>query len=304
MEDNTVLFFEVLKLYTELVELEKRLSTEKNMQHELIQNIMRRIKRLNKLNKDNWIFFIKSLPLEFFLSSSTDFTSKDNFMRFVRIFRKHLEKNIAYSRYSSKLHLKDAIFKENKLQLLFPMEEFNPGYLYKEGWKPVLITVPHATPPFSDKNVDKIALQTAKLSGAHVLISTISRIYVDPNRPEARITPFRRIIERLTLREGKIKVILDLHGTLRSDEEIDVEIGVFRKLTADEEIIEKLLTHFQKRGLKCELEVNNFIGGDIILHHSLVPDIQAIQIELYPKARNILRRNVIEALTEFIKDFK
>ncbi len=281
-----------MKIYADLCKLEELQSQEKESL-ELVRRIVKALRDLDRAGlRGGWV--MRSLPLDILLSS--DARPEE----ILKALRSGLEKDLT---------LRKIRVPSGKVpyapRWAFPMMPMmgglTPGYRYREGLLPVLITVPHTYGPFSDAGVDRVALRVAKLTGAHALVGTVSRLYIDYNRPESRLTPFRRKIEKLA-EGGKVRLILDLHGTELSND-LEAEIGFFSGRTASSEAAALLESCFRRAGLRVSVEGSGLVGGDIIWYHSRPPELQGIQVELSKPARREIVRKTVIALTEFIREF-
>ena len=187
-----------------------------------------------------------------------------------------------------------------EIGFIYPLEELVKGYTYTPGKNKCIVSVPHCHPPFHDTKTLSIGRDIAIETGSHLIYSKISRIYIDYNRRYSRLTPYRRIISKL-IREKDIKLLLDIHGAKR--DEIDVELGYVFGATASEKTVRLLAKTLKEYGFTYKYLDVRFTGGDIIRYHSIIGRSEAIQLEISSKVRKTRSKEIVEAVSEFIKTY-
>lgn len=174
------------------------------------------------------------------------------------------------------------IFLQNKLGF--------KNYDYYPGKIPMLISVPHATPPGGEVMVDYISKKIAKRLNAHLIIGKISRTILDLNRKKAHSSPFRRKIRDLIDKNGLV-LILDIHGFSKKIKktEMDVEIGTANLKTAKSEVRDLMTKALKENDIVVSVD-SHFKGihspGNIINSYGNANTLNALQIEMHKKIRN------------------
>lgn len=270
---------------------------------ETTKNLRRIIGKLRAINTlghaISWFFFLH-LPMNLFMADEKTINIQ-KIRAFLIDLRAALEKMII-SRGRFKLIRQKDVYVDlrNPLISLGVPEKFEnmiPGFEYLAGSKPVILSAAHAAPPSADKLTGDLAKIVARRSGAHAIISTIPRIFIDPNRIIGRLSPYRRFMENI-IKTHRIKLVIDLHSMRVRSENI-VEIGTWYGLSISSKLLDKLFLILEKHEIPYALSTR-FYGGDIIFYHSKRPIINTIQIEI---ANNITKRDyrrLIRALVKFI----
>ncbi|MHA1617426.1 MAG: hypothetical protein ACTSX9_08995 [Candidatus Njordarchaeales archaeon] len=290
-------YLNIVRLYSNINRLEESLRRDK-IDKALVERTVQRIKNFDFLERDVSYTLLWVFPLQIFLGKFGKKIGRS--VNFVRILRDALEKTIVENTRSLWSSAKKELFEVAKhFDLPLPVEDLTRGVEFIGGNKPVLLTAPHSQAPMRDEGVEELVRRVAKATGAYALISRVSRTFIDYNRKIARLTPFRRIIEKLSLEENKIRLILDIHSAPRSNGEYDVEIGVFGGLSSSRTLVVELFDKLASHGLRPILE-RKYIGGDIIRYHSLPPFINAIQLEFLNLVKAKKRRAAEKALIEYI----
>lgn len=176
------------------------------------------------------------------------------------------------------------------LKILFQNKIGGKNYDYYPGKNPVLITVPHATPPGGEVLVEYIGSEIAKQLNAHLIIGRISRTILDLNRIIARSSPFRKKIRELVEKSGII-LILDIHGFSSKlwKPDMDVEIGTSNLKTAKSGIRDIMANGLKEDGIDVSVDtyfkgVNK--AGNIINSYGNAKTVNALQIEIHRNIRN------------------
>lgn len=297
------IYLNLIKLHADLSKLEIMLARTGNIDPIVIDNMIGRLKKLNMYGRRSLEFFVDIVPFELLMMQENDLLGdKRRLLNYIRAIRISLEKMLY--KIGRKMYDKGREFvMASKFELFYPFKELYPGYQYFEGTKPVLITVSHAIPPLEDPGIKSIAFEIASKTGAHLLVSTVSRVLMDYNRKYARITPFRRLISKLSIIEKKVKLIIDLHSTMLVQEN-GIEIGFLGGLSARPTVTRLLRETLKKYGIDASLEKKGYFGGDITRYNSLVPMINVVQIEITGNIKSKLRRKIVDALAEYIKTIK
>ncbi|MGC9020335.1 MAG: hypothetical protein ACP5KE_03915 [Candidatus Methanodesulfokora sp.] len=249
--------------------------------------LKRTIKRIRKIRKDEnmSLLLTSSMPLSFLLEDvRNDVALKE--------MRRAIERTIIMSKFRG-IRSKIGLNKPMHYIMTYPVEEAVKAFEFIEGMRPVVLTVPHSSPPFQDKGITGIAREIAKSSGAHLLLSKISRVFVDYNRCSSRIYPARVFLERIIM-ERRIKGVIDLHSSNMLEH--DVEIGCFSGQTVPKSVLKILEECLRRNNVKYTKEGR--FGGDIVWFHSILPDVWGIQIEISTNAR---KNRIVKALTNFVE---
>ena len=289
-----------INLYNILYDIETEIKTT-NLNGELEKKISRVFENLNKQHKFLWRSVLWKFPLEITLEPNSKITKKkaSRYLKFIRI---SIEKSF--------LNIVRRIddFKEPTILDGLPPAFFNDpmellkGFKYVRGENKTLLIVAHSASPLSEEYTLEIAKKVAEKTKSHLIYSNLSRLTIDYNKSVSRFTPFRRLIDKLTL-SRRINCILDIHGYDQQDL-WDVRIGVRGGITAEKDVVTKLRDIFEGNGLKTFLDTSKFYGGDIIDYHSYPPIINGLQIELNKIVRKKERRKIVRSLVEFISDSK
>ncbi|MFX0208551.1 MAG: N-formylglutamate amidohydrolase [Candidatus Hodarchaeota archaeon] len=182
------------------------------------------------------------------------------------------------------------------------------GFIYLTGSIYVVLTAPHAQGPSSDLFTGEIAYRVGVRTRAHVFISTLSREKLDLNLPSklAQISPFRIELKNLVqklIKENSNVLVIDLHG-MEKIEGPDIYLGTLAGKTARIEIINLIIEAFEKEGFEAwlaEYFEPSLIGGDITASISdLGENIDAVQIEINQKHRDLGSKKIIHALVQVI----
>ena len=186
--------------------------------------------------------------------------------------------------------------------ILSPLEVYlNDDFEYIRGVNSVLLVAPHAAPPLADRKTGVIVRRVCRITGSHGLISHCSRTIIDMNRRAARDTLFRRKLEEL-VNSGEVRVVLDIHSKRESENK--VSIGTICGMTVGEEAVKIVINSFKTERIRIEVDVEEFLGGDIIWYHSRIPGVQAVQIEL-PRLRGKEQlKRVVKALSKAVVDLE
>lgn len=295
-------FLQLIKLHSDISKMEIILKREKQIDNVILSSIINRLKAMNLLGESTSRSLLNHIPLEIFFIE-WNMTDNHDLLKLIKIIRMSLEK-IILSFGIKKAQRKLSLRQEMEAYFYFPFERLGVGYLLIRGQNKVLITAPHAKEPLSDDNIRTIAEKVAVKSKSWALISTISRIYIDYNRLGSRLSPFRRIIEKLALSERKIRMIIDLHGRNQTFEEYDVEIGAMCGFSAKPKALNLLQEVFNKYKIKASFEEKGYIGGDITQYNGIPPFVNVIQLELSDRIRKRNSKRIISAISEFIAALK
>ena len=249
--------------------------------------LKRTIKRIRKIRRDEnmSLLLTSSIPLSFLLDEVEDDVA-------LKEMRRAIERTIIMSKFRG-IRSKIGLNRPMHYIMTYPVEKAVKAFEFIEGIKPIVLTVPHSSPPFQDKRVTAIAREIARISGAHLLLSKISRIFVDYNRCSSRIYPARVFLEKIII-EKKIKGVLDLHSSNMSEH--DVEIGCFSGQTVSKSVLKTLEECLKSNNVKYTKEGR--FGGDIVWFHSILPDVWGIQVEISTNAR---KNRVVKALANFVE---
>jgi len=288
----------LLHLYNILYDIEKQLITD-DEKEQYSKKFEKVIAGLNRQHRNIWRFFIWKIPFEVVLYSKEENLSPRLVNRFLKALRFSIEKNFV-----DMIKFASSDKEPPSYKMIYPTFFENPvkllsSFTFIKGKRKVLLVAAHSEPPLSDKYTGEVAELVARKTNSYALISNISRIYVDYNRFNSRLTPFRRIIDKLVF-SRKINLIIDLHGN-KSDESMDVEIGIRAGLTSKMDIIRKMVTFFEKHGLSVKINSTKFYGGDIIAYHTFPPYVNGVQLEINQRARKEKVSKIIKSLTEFIE---
>ncbi len=286
-----------IKLYADLSKLEAIYAKTKQIDPQIIKSIVSRLRRLNIHGSISWRALLLFTPLEIYINNPIN--DKKSLVQLVRILRSSLEKVILSKRIQV-LIKNETQARSPKFELYHNFEELYPGYIFRPGEIPVLITVPHAVQPLKDIGAVQIATKVAENTHSYLLLPTDSRVIMDYNRMTSRLTPFRRLIEILTLREKKVKLILDIHTSPHLSH-YDLEIGILSGTSSRLKLAKLMAKAFDKKNLRVSIEKKGYVGGDIPRYHAFVPWVNIIQVEV---GMNDLRqkriRSIISGLSEFI----
>lgn len=272
-----------------------------SLQGDIDKRFSKIFSNLNRSYRDLWKSILWKFPLEVALTSVNNLSQR-KVNRYIRLLRIALEKSF------QSLVRKVNDYKEKTIFDDFPPAFFtNPlrllkGFKLIKGKNKVLLIVSHNKPPGNDLIVDGIAEKIAEKTNSYLLCSTISRIDIDYNRSLSRISPFRRLIDKLVF-SGKVNLIIDLHG-FAGEEYADVIIGVRGGISSDRKVVIKLKNILEKYDFRVKIDVSRFYGGDIIAYHSFPPVVNAIQLEINHKVRKRRKMVLVKALTEFIEGYK
>jgi len=199
-------------------------------------------------------------------------------------------------------------FKKSLKSVNTPQIEEITGFIYRIGTKNVVITAPHAQGPSSDLFTGEIAYKVGERTGAHVLISTVSRDKLDLNYPsdQARMSPFRSELKNLVqhlVDEYEEVLVVDLHGMDKKDGP-DIYLGTLAGTTARIRVINFIIEEFETEGLEvwlAEYFEPSLIGGDIISSiGNLGETIDAVQIEINQQNRQLGNKKLLHALVQVI----
>lgn len=269
----------------------------------ILKRILNQLKTINMLRETVSWYFLVYLQLNLFLSDDP-LSDVRQLKRFLITVQNALEKIIASDGKLTILQRKDVtISLRNPAVSLFVPDGFEkliPCYKYVRGTIPVILTVPHASPPQPDAHAKRLALIVARRTSSHVLVSTIPRFTSDPNRLLGRIWPFRRVLEKL-VDENKIRLIIDLHSSSAAKENT-IEIGTWYGFSISRKHLNMLLDILEKNNITYALN-SRFVGGDITFYHSNVPFVSAIQLEISEDQNRESLLRVANSLTEFINRF-
>jgi hypothetical protein len=281
---NIETFPELIRLHGLLSVIEDDLADGRAPDRRILK---RTIKRIRKIRKDESMSLLltSSIPLSFLLEDTGDEVS-------LKEMRKAIERTIIMSKFRG-IRSKIGLNRPMHYIMTYPMEEAARAFEFIEGIKPVVLTAPHSSPPLQDKRITTIAREIARVSGAHLLLSKVSRIFVDYNRYSSRIYPARVFLERIMLEKG-IKGIIDLHSSNRLG--YDVEIGCFSGQTIPRSVLKALEECLKGNGVKYTKEGR--FGGDIVWFHSILPDVWGVQVEVFANAR---KNRVVKALINFVE---
>ena len=179
----------------------------------------------------------------------------------------------------------------------------------------VILSAPHAQGPSADEATGEIVARVAQVTKSHALISTRSRLEIDPNSLGAngQSSEYRGKLRELILTLAQTHddvLLLDVHGMKRR-ESIDspaVLLGTSMGKTADLEIVELVKRTFLEVGITaCPAEDHDYglIGGGIVNEAAdLGPNIHAIQLEFDPLERSVGSSKIGNALVKIIRRWK
>lgn len=146
-----------------------------------------------------------------------------------------------------------------------------------------------------------IAKYVSKKTGCFYLVKN-QDTGVDPNKKNH--DEFKSFLKDL-ISKNHIKLMVDLHGA-KKDHDFDVEIGTLNGESVSPELVEKLIKHLKKQGIKNIVTNEPFKGGDITKTIHETTGIDCVQLEINYNYRNIHKiRNlnkICKALTKFITD--
>jgi hypothetical protein len=281
---NIETFPELIKLHGLLSVIEDDLADGRAPDERILK---RAIKSIRKIRKDEnmSLLLTSSIPLSFLLEDEGSEAA-------LKEMRKAIERTIIMSKFRG-IRSKIGLNRPTRYVMTYPIEKAAKAFEFIEGIKPVVLTAPHSSPPLQDKRITAIAREIARISGAHLLLSKVSRIFVDYNRYSSRIYPARVFLERVIL-EKRIKGIIDLHSSNRL--EYDVEIGCFSGQTIPRSVLKTLEECLKSNGVKYTKEGR--FGGDIVWFHSILPDAWGVQVEISTNARE---NRVVKALINFVE---
>ena len=294
MDDELQTFRDLLEIYYFIYRLEEdSLLVDENLK----KRILNTLRKLEEKNVNAWYQLLNRTPLHLLLSEESPEKNSQKTLT-VKMFRNLLEKGIMRS---SKLIR--SLKNESEAILVPPAFYYDPiellgGFKYIEGKNDFVLVASHTKPPLEDANTEKIALNVGLKTSSHILISEISRVYVDYNRAYARITPFRHLLEKLVI-SGKVRYVMDLHG-YNLEEDVDIRIGTGMVTSKDDFFVRALTESFYQHGLSAIIDWKRYHGGDIVHYHNVPPNVRAIQIEINSSARHLKRRKIEQALTKFI----
>ncbi|MGQ4891616.1 MAG: hypothetical protein ACP6IP_03905 [Candidatus Njordarchaeia archaeon] len=294
----------VLKYFITLYNILYDLETEFDatvFNGELEKKIKRLFGNLNRQHRLIWKSILWKFPIEIALEPNS-MISKKKANRYLKFLRMSIEKS-----FLNIVRRIDDYKEPTFLDGMPPAFSVDPTTLLKEfkyvkGENRTLIVVAHSWAPLHELYVLDIAKKVAEKTKSHLLYSKLSRLAVDYNKSISRFTPFRRLIDKLTI-SRKINCILDIHGYDQADL-WDVRIGVRGGITAEKDVVTRLKMCFEENGLKTFLDTSKFYGGDIIDYHSYPPIVNGIQIELNSLTRKKDRKKIVKSLVEFISDSK
>ncbi len=294
MSDPLEVFKNLLEFYYLVYRLE-----ENNIGNdgEILNRTLNILEDLLKYQSKIWSRILYRAPLELLLLNESH-VGKRKTKLLMRSLRNLLEKEILKITRMIK-----SVKSEEERIILPPMFYQDPikllnAFDYVKGKNKYLVIAAHAVQPLEDAFTVNIALKVAKMTGSHLLVSKISRVDYDYNRYYSRISPFRRLIERLIF-SNKIKFIIDIHG-YSIPEEYDVRLGFGTIINKERKMVKKLLKSFEDEGLNTIVDTSRFHGGDIVFYHSIPPIIDAVQVEINIKTRKHKRNKVVNALVKFM----
>lgn len=281
---NIETFPELIRLHGLLSVIEDDLADGRAPDRRILKRI---IKRIRKIRKDENISLLltSSIPLSLLLEDAVNDAA-------LREMRRAVERTIIMSKFRG-IRSKIGLNRPMHYMITYPLEEAVRAFEFVEGMRPIVLTAPHASAPLQDRRVTAIAREIARISGAHLLLSRVSRIFVDYNRCSSRIYPARVFLERMIV-ERRIKGIIDLHSSNRLEH--DVEIGCFSGQTIPRSVLKDLEECLRSNGLKYTKEGR--FGGDIVWFHSTLPDVWGVQIEISTNAR---KSRIVRALVNFVE---
>ncbi len=294
MSDPLEVFKDLLEFYYLVYRLE-----ENNVGNngEILDRTLNILEELLKYQSKIWSRILYRAPIELLLLNESH-VGKRKAKLLLRSLRNLLEKEILKI-----TRIIRSVKSEEERIILPPMFYHNPiklfnAFDYFEGRNRYLIIAAHSTPPLEDAHTVDIASKIAKITGSHLLISKISRVDYDYNSYYSRISPFRRLIERLIF-SNRVKFIIDIHG-YNIPEEYDVRLGFGTIINKERKTVKRLLQSFEEQGLNTIVDTSRFHGGDIVFYHSIPPKINAVQVEINVKTRKHKRNKVINALVNFM----
>ena len=187
--------------------------------------------------------------------------------------------------------------------------EEDSTYEIKTGKTPVILVSAHGIGQkkrngkfkLAEPYTRGIAKYVSKKTGCFYLVKN-QDTGVDPNKKNH--DEFKSFLKDL-ISENHIKLMIDLHGA-KKDHDFDVEIGTLNGESVSPELVEKLIKHLKKQGIKNIVTNEPFKGGDITKTIHETTGIDCIQLEINYDYRNIRKiRNlnkICKALTKFITD--
>ena len=194
------------------------------------------------------------------------------------------------------------IFKDeiNELENL----KFNDDYIIKKGTIPILFTAPHTMKQIredgsiklSEPYTKAIALYLNKYFNVNSMIK-INDTGLDANRDNR--DKFKIELLRY-IKDNNIKLVIDLHGSLKS-REFDIEFGTLNNLSVDFSTIKELEEAFTENGISNIIHNDPFKGGAITSYIYGLKDVDVIQVEINGKYRDY---NNLEELEKLIKCFE
>ncbi len=285
MSEGREVLQELLDLHAYLKLMKRNPSSGKRARRSYAREIAYLMKSILRSNPKISAFLTYSLPALTVLRDDPEI--------FLDVMTKTVERAILMSR---EHYLRSKVgFRWSRSPLAsLPMRDLSGQYEYIPGYRPFLITIPHAKKPFADEEAEGIGSLVAKKTGAHLLIFRVSRVYMDFNRFSSRLSPPRISMERI-IEEGCIKGVLDFHTCRGTD--FDVELGFFPDQTADLRIIDCLRSSLESFDVAVCLKGWR-TGGDIIWECSSIPGVWGVQLEVSESGRR-KKKELVKALNKF-----
>ena len=190
-------------------------------------------------------------------------------------------------------------------------------YLFVKGFRPVLLTAPHAVPHDrgnydgrnrlkpQDEFTDFIALRVCQEAGCFGLVplTKLRDSNIDSfDGIKAWESPFLRCLEGL-IASHDIQLLLDLHGLDKKRRGVDIEIGTRYgvSLRGRGEILEELEGRLLRESDYLIRKDRSFIGGEIV--GNIMERIPAIQLEIHRRLRDDGRSGEMGRLIEILANF-
>ncbi len=133
----------------------------------------------------------------------------------------------------------------------------------------------------------EIAYKTAVAEELWAILPTLSKIdriegiYMQDynlNKSYAILTPFWKRVEEV-IREGGIKIVIDIHGMKNIKKWPDICISSRGYRTASKELVKMVANYFKEQGFSVAID-HPFSGGAFIAEFGRPPEVEAIAIEI------------------------
>jgi len=188
--------------------------------------------------------------------------------------------------------------------------EFNEDFIIKKGSIPILFSAPHTMEQTKDDGSTKcaevftkaIALYLNKYFDTSYIIK-IKDTGMDSNRDNH--DDYKEALLNF-VKENDIKLVIDLHGS-KKERDFDIEFGTLNNLTSDYSTIKELEESFTENGITNIKHNDPFKGGAITQYLYNLKEVDAVQLEINGKYRDIDNieniEKIIKALSNFINQY-